>query len=292
MVAMIRPFDPAALQDAVDPQDLATRAEYADRPIDITPEALLHAIRCMDLTTLAGDDTAERVRALCDRARAPLPDDIARHYGAEGLTTAAVCVYPAMIPHAVKALEGSGIPVASVAAGFPAGQLPLHLRLAEIEWAVGAGASEIDIVIAREAALTDDWTRLYDETCAMRAACGNAHMKVILATGDLACPTRIRRAAMVVMQAGADVIKTSTGKEAVNATLPVTLVMLDAIADDGHNVGFKPAGGLRSARDAAIWQRAVAERLGQGALTPQRFRIGASSLLDSVTEALQDMMRS
>ncbi len=194
---------------------------------------LIRAIQCIDLTTLAGDDTAGRVRRLCAKARRPVRDDILEALGLldAGITTGAVCVYPTMVSHAVKALEGSGVPVASVATGFPAGLTPLPLRLAEITYAVEQGAHEIDIVITREHVLTQNGSALYDEIAAMREACGEAHMKAILATGDLNTLTNVYRASMVAMQAGSDFIKTSTGKEDVNATLPVSLTMVRALRD-------------------------------------------------------------
>lgn len=252
---------------------------------------LLNAIRCMDLTTLAGDDTAERIARLCDKARRPLPPAIRDALGVEGLTTGAVCVYPTMVPHAVRSLQGSGIPVASVATGFPAGLMPLRLRLEEIRYAVAEGAAEIDIVITREWALKGAWGALHDEIATMREACGAAHLKAILATGELGDLSRVYQASMVAMQAGADFIKTSTGKETVNATLPVSLVMMRAIRDyhdaTGHAVGFKPAGGLRSAEDALDWQILMREELGRAWLEPHLFRIGASSLLAGIERQLE-----
>ncbi len=254
---------------------------------------LVNAIRLIDLTTLAGDDTAARVRRLCAKARAPLAFRILE--GLEitgmGLTVAAVCVYPTMVPHAVAALEGSGIPVASVATGFPAGLMPLDLRLREIEWAVAQGASEIDIVITREHVLRGDWAALHAEVAAMRAASGPAHMKAILATGELGTLTNVYAAAMVAMQAGADFIKTSTGKEGVNATLPVSLTMVRALRDygaaTGHRVGFKPAGGIKSAKDALQWQVLMKEELGRDWLEPDLFRFGASSMLGDIERQLE-----
>ena len=244
---------------------------------------LVNAIRCMDLTTLAGDDTEDRVRRLCAKARRPLADHILEGLGIDRLTTGAVCVYPTMVGAAVRALEGSGVPVASVATGFPAALMPLDLRLAEIRYAVDQGADEIDIVITRAHVLQANWTALYDEIRAMREACGPAKMKAILATGDLKSLENVARASHVAMQAGADWIKTSTGKEGVNATLPVSLVMCRAIRDyhdrTGHKVGFKPAGGLKTAKDAIGWQVLMREELGRDWLDPRLFRIGASSLL-------------
>lgn len=254
---------------------------------------LVKALQCIDLTTLAGDDTAGRVHRLCAKAMRPLRDDIVDKLGlaAHPPTVGAVCVYPAMVPHAVKALRGSGIPVASVATGFPAGLTPLPMRLAEIRWAVDQGAGEIDIVIFREQVLTQNWSALYDEVAAMREACGDAHLKAILATGDLKTLRNVYKASMVAMQAGADFIKTSTGKEEVNATLPVSLTMVRALRDygelTGHKVGFKPAGGLRTAKDAMNWLILMKEELGRRWLEPDLFRIGASSLLADIERQLE-----
>ncbi|PCD77916.1 deoxyribose-phosphate aldolase [Pseudothioclava arenosa] len=252
---------------------------------------LVNAIRCIDLTTLAGDDTPARVARLCAKARRPLADHILAGLGLEQLHTGAVCVYPTMVAPAVRALEGSGIPVASVATGFPAGLMPLDLRLAEIRYAVDQGADEIDIVITRAHVLGGDWAALYDEIAAMREACGPAHLKAILATGDLQTLSNVYRASMVAMQAGADFIKTSTGKESVNATLPVSLVMVRALRDygerTGHKVGFKPAGGLKTTKDALNWQVLMKEEMGRDWLRPDLFRIGASSLLGDVERQLE-----
>ncbi|MEJ5081350.1 deoxyribose-phosphate aldolase [Ochrobactrum sp. MYb379] len=254
---------------------------------------LVRAIQCIDLTTLAGDDTEGRVRRLCTKARRPVRDDILEALGLAdaGITTGAVCVYPTMVPYAVKALQGSGIPVASVATGFPAGLTPLPLRLAEITYAVEQGADEIDIVITREHVLTQNWSALYDEIAAMREACGDAHMKAILATGDLNTLTNVYRASMVAMQAGSDFIKTSTGKEDVNATLPVSLTMVRALRDygelSGQIVGFKPAGGLKSAKDALAWLTLMKEELGNRWLQPDLFRLGASSMLGDIERQLE-----
>ena len=244
---------------------------------------LLNAVRCIDLTTLAGDDTPDRVARLSAKARQPIAPDLLAAMGVTGLTTGAVCVYPTMVAPARRALGNSGIPVASVATGFPAGLMPLDLRLAEIRYAVDQGADEIDIVITRAHVLRAEWAALYDEISAMREACGAARMKAILATGDLKSLENVARASHVAMQAGSDWIKTSTGKEGVNATLPVSLVMLRAIRDFHHDtgirVGFKPAGGLRTAKDAIAWQVMMREELGRDWLDPDLFRIGASSLL-------------
>ncbi len=254
---------------------------------------LVRAIQCIDLTTLAGDDTAGRVRRLCAKAKNPIRADILEGLGLAdaNITTGAVCVYPTMVPHAVKALEGTNIPVASVATGFPAGLIPLPLRLAEIRYAVEEGAKEIDIVITREHVLTQNWQALYDEMAAMREACGEAHMKAILATGDLQTLTNVYKASMVAMQAGSDFIKTSTGKEDVNATLPVSLTMVRALRDygelTGQIIGFKPAGGLRTAKEALVWLSMMKEELGHGWLQPDLFRIGASSLLGDIERQLE-----
>jgi deoxyribose-phosphate aldolase len=254
---------------------------------------LVKAITCMDLTTLAGDDTPGRVQRLCAKARHPLRDDLVEALGLSDRppTVGAVCVYPAMVGAAVKALAGSGIPVASVATGFPAGLTPLPQRLAEIRYAVEEGAAEIDIVIHRAQVLNREWPALYDEVRAMREACGEAHLKTILATGDLKTLRNVEAASLVCMMAGADFIKTSTGKEDVNATLPVSLVMVRAIRDyldrTGERVGFKPAGGLRTAKDAIAWLILMKEELGRPWLEPELFRIGASSLLADVERQIE-----
>lgn len=252
---------------------------------------LVNAIRCIDLTTLSGDDTPDRVARLCAKARRPLADHIMEGLGLSDLTTGAVCVYPSMVPAAVKALRGTGIPVASVATGFPAGLTPLPLRLAEIKYAVDEGASEIDIVIHRAQVLNGDWAALYDEVAAMREASGAGHMKAILATGELKTLRNVYKASMVAMQAGADFIKTSTGKEGVNATLPVSLVMVRALRDygtlTGHRIGFKPAGGMKSAKDAIAWQILMKEELGNDWMRPDLFRLGASSMLADIERQLE-----
>jgi deoxyribose-phosphate aldolase len=253
---------------------------------------LVRAVTCLDLTTLAGDDTAGRVRRLCAKARRPLNDDLVAALGLadDPPQVGAVCVYPTMVGPAVKALAGSSVPVASVATGFPAGLSPLKQRLAEIEYAVDEGADEIDIVITRAHVLNRDWNALYDEIKAMREACGASHLKAILATGDLKTLRNVYAASMVAMQAGADFIKTSTGKEDVNATLPVSLVMLRALRDyrdlTGFEIGFKPAGGLRTAKDALNWLILMKEELGLKWMQSDLFRIGASSLLTDIERQL------
>ena len=255
---------------------------------------LIRAIEVIDLTTLAGDDTPGRVKRLCAKARHPLRDDLVEALGLTGrrLTTGAVCVYPTMVPTAVKALQGSGIPVASVATGFPTGLTPLKQRLEEMRYAVGEGADEIDIVITRAHVLNGEWTALYDEVAQMREACGAAHLKAILATGELKTLTNVYKASMVAMQAGSDFIKTSTGTEAVNATLPVSLVMCRAIRDyleftGGIHVGFKPAGGIRASKDALAWLILMKEELGDAWLQPDLFRLGASGLLNDIERQLE-----
>lgn len=253
---------------------------------------LIKAITLIDLTTLAGDDTEERVARLCAKARHPLRDDLVEALDLDfDLKVGAVCVYPTMVPAAVRALKGSGIPVASVATGFPAGLMPLQLRLEEIKYAVGEGAEEIDIVITRAHVLEQNWQALYDEIAAMREACGQAHLKAILATGDLKSLRNVYKASMVAMQAGADFIKTSTGKEGVNATLPVSLVMVRAIRDyaerAGFDVGFKPAGGIRTAKDALAWLTLMKEELGHAWLQPDLFRLGASGVLGDISRQIE-----
>lgn len=252
---------------------------------------LLRAIECIDLTTLAGDDTAERVKRLCAKARQPLRADLQTALGIHDLHTGAVCVYHDMVETAVHALAGTGIPVAAVSTGFPAGLSPFHLRVAEIEESVKAGASEIDIVISRRHVLSGDWQALYDEMRAFRAACGDAHVKAILATGELGTLRNVARASLICMMAGADFIKTSTGKESVNATLPVSLVMIRAIRDyyerTGIRVGYKPAGGISKAKDALVYLTLIKDELGNRWLQPDLFRFGASSLLTDIERQLE-----
>ncbi|MBV8416757.1 MAG: deoxyribose-phosphate aldolase [Verrucomicrobia bacterium] len=254
---------------------------------------LLKAVSCIDLTTLAGDDTPGKIHRLCAKARHPVRADLLESLGVAdlGISVGAVCVYPTMVPYAVRALEGSGIPVASVATAFPAGLSPMKLRLEEIRYAVGEGAAEIDIVITRQHVLTGDWQALYDEVAAFREACGEAHLKSILATAELATLRNIQRASLVAMMAGADFIKTSTGKETENATLPVSLTMVRAIREyrerTGRNVGFKPAGGIRTAKDAMAWLILMKEELGRDWLEPELFRFGASSLLTDIERQLE-----
>nr|WP_083526300.1 deoxyribose-phosphate aldolase [Cognatiyoonia sediminum] len=252
---------------------------------------LCKAISCMDLTTLSGDDTEARVRRLCAKARQPVSPVILDKIGMTGLTTGAVCVYHDMVPTAVDALRGTSIPVAAVSTGFPAGLSPFHLRISEIGESVAAGAEEIDIVISRRHVLTGNWQALYDEMKEMRAACGHAHVKAILATGELGTLRNVAKASLVCMMAGADFIKTSTGKEPVNATLPVTLAMIRAIrayeARTGLKVGYKPAGGISKAKDAITYLAMIKDELGGRWLQPDLFRFGASSLLGDIERQLE-----
>ena len=254
---------------------------------------LLKAVTCIDLTTLSGDDTTERVKRLCAKARHPVRQDLldALGFGDRGLTTGAICVYHRFVATAVEALRGSKIPVAAVSTGFPAGLVPHDLKLKEIEASVRDGAQEIDIVITREHVLTGNWQGLYDEMRDFRAACGRAHVKAILATGELKTLRNVAKASMICMMAGADFIKTSTGKEGVNATLLVTLVMLRMIRAyherTGFKVGYKPAGGISAAKDVLNYQFLMKEELGREWLEPDLFRVGASSLLADIERQLE-----
>ena len=254
---------------------------------------LLKAITCIDLTTLSGDDTEHRVRRLCQKAKFPIRADLLENLELEPgtITTGAICVYHDMVTAAVSALAGSGIPVAAVSTGFPAGLSPFPLRLAEIGESVQAGALEIDIVISRRHVLTQNWQALYDEMKAFREACGEAHVKAILATGELGTLRNVARASMICMMAGADFIKTSTGKESVNATLPISLTMIRQIRDyqerTGYKVGYKPAGGISKAKDALTYLTLIKEELGNRWLSPDLFRFGASSLLGDIERQLE-----
>lgn len=270
----------------------------ASRTVKGTYQAawLLAAIRCLDLTTLAGDDTQTNVRRLCAKARFPLRPDLLAGLGLEGdeVRVAAVCVYPNLVPAAVEALRGSGVRVASVAAGFPSGQMPLRTQLEEIEEVVRLGAQEVDVVIRRPHALAGDWQALYDEVRAFREAAGPALLKVIVACGELGTLRRVAQTTLVCMMAGADFVKTSTGKETVNATPEFGIVMARAVRDyaerTGYRVGFKPAGGIRTARQALDWLVLVKEELGNAWLDPARFRIGASALLTDIERQLEHFL--
>ncbi|MDP6968419.1 MAG: deoxyribose-phosphate aldolase [Gammaproteobacteria bacterium] len=253
---------------------------------------LLKAITLIDLTTLSGDDTEARVRRLCAKAKHPLSQGLREQLamGDWQISTAAVCVYHDMLTAAAQALAGSGVHLAAVSTGFPAGLSPLPLRLKEIEYSVADGADEIDIVISRRQVLQGNWRALYDEVKAMREACGEAHIKTILATGELGTLSNVAKASMVCMMAGADFIKTSTGKESTNATLPVSLTMVRAIRDymsmTGYQVGFKPAGGVSDAKTALLYMTMIKEELGMRWLQPDLFRFGASSLLGDIERQL------
>jgi deoxyribose-phosphate aldolase len=254
---------------------------------------LLRAITCMDLTTLSGDDTDERVRRLCAKARQPIQHELVKRLGIEELEikVAAVCVYHRFVETARRALDGSGVRVAAVSTGFPAGLNPLEERVAEIRRSVEAGADEIDIVITRALVFGGKWQELYDEIAEFRRACGSAHMKAILGTGDLLTLRNVARASLVAMMAGADFIKTSTGKEPTNATLPVSLVMVRAIREyaqeTGMAVGFKPAGGIRTAKQSLEWLSLMKEELGTPWMKADLFRLGASGLLGDIERQLE-----
>jgi deoxyribose-phosphate aldolase len=251
---------------------------------------LLRAITCLDLTTLSGDDTPGNVTRLCAKARQPVRRELLDALGVADVQVGAVCIYHNLVPVAVEALRGSTIPIAAVSTGFPAGQNPFEQKLQEIAASVQAGAAEIDIVISRAHVLTGNWQALYDEVKAFREACGEAHMKTILATHELATLRNVAMASLVCMMAGADFIKTSTGKEPVNATLPVGLVMVRALRDyyeqTGYKVGFKPAGGIRSAKSSLDWLILMKEEVGNEWVQNTLFRIGASGLLSDIERQL------
>jgi deoxyribose-phosphate aldolase len=254
---------------------------------------LLRAVTCMDLTTLSGDDTEERVRRLCAKARQPIQEELVQKLGVESLNirVAAVCVYHTFVETARRAIEGSGIHVAAVSTGFPAGLSPLQERIAEIQRSVEAGADEIDVVITRAHVFGAKWQVLYDEIAAFKNACGPAHLKVILGTGDLLTLRNVARASFVAMMAGADFIKTSTGKEATNATLPVSLIMTRAIREyaqeTGMAVGFKPAGGIRTAKQSLDWLALMKEELGPSWMKADLFRFGVSGMLADIERQLE-----
>lgn len=257
---------------------------------------LLRAIGDLDLTSLAGDDTPSNVRRLCAKGRNPLREDVSQVLGVPGLQVAAICVYHNLVSVAVDALKGSGIPVAAVSTGFPAGQISIADKIAEIRNSVDAGAAEIDVVISRGLALTGNWRGLYEEIRAFKEACGPAHMKTIIATGELATFRNVAQASLVCMMAGADFVKTSTGKETTNATLPVGEVMVRAIREyyertaGQYRVGFKPAGGIRGAKQALQWLVLMKEELGTEWMMPGLFRIGASSLLTDIERQLSHFL--
>lgn len=252
---------------------------------------LLRAIQCIDLTTLSGDDTQGNVHRLCAKAKNPVRRDILDALEVEPITTGAVCVYHQYVEDCVRNLEGSGIPVAAVSTGFPAGLSPMRERIHEIKASVAAGASEIDIVITRAHVLTGNWQALFDEMQMFREACGDAHVKAILATGELGTLTNVAKASMICMMAGADFIKTSTGKEGVNATIPFGLVMNRMIREyyeyTGFKVGFKPAGGIRNAKQSLDFLILMKEELGVEWTKPDLFRLGASTLLSDIERQLE-----
>ena len=252
---------------------------------------LLKAISCIDLTTLSGDDTAGRVKRLCAKGIHPIRPDLTRALGMDGLHVGAICVYHEMIETAIAALGNSGIPVAAVSTGFPAGLSPFKTRLLEIDESVQAGAKEIDIVISRRHVLTQNWQELFNEVKAFRSACGDAHLKTILATGELGSLRNVARASMVCMMAGADFIKTSTGKESINATLGTSIVMVRAIREywekTGFKVGYKPAGGISKAKDALVYLSLIKAELGIDWMDASLFRFGASSLLGDIERQLE-----
>jgi len=292
------PFDPEminGLQVNLSAVERRTNSLGGRRSVkkDYQAAWLLKAVTCIDLTTLSGDDTPRRVKRLCAKAKQPVRQDLleAMGMGNRSLTTGAVCVYHTMVETAVQALEGSGIPVAAVSTGFPAGLSPFETRVEEIRQSVAAGAKEIDIVITRGHVLTGNWKALYDEVKAFREACGEAHLKAILGTGELVTLRNVAKASMIAMMAGADFIKTSTGKESVNATLPVSLVMVRAIRAyeqmTGFKVGYKPAGGISTAKDILGYQILMKEELGLDWLQPDLFRVGASSLLGDIERQLE-----
>jgi deoxyribose-phosphate aldolase len=254
---------------------------------------LLKALSCIDLTTLSGDDTTRRVKRLCNKAKSPVRKDILTALGVDKLniTTGAVCVYHEMLEAASVFLKDSGVELAAVSTGFPAGLTPFDMRVEEIKRSVAAGATEIDIVISRSLVFEQNWTKLYDEVKEYREACGEAHLKTILATGELATFRNVAKASMVCMMAGADFIKTSTGKESVNATLPVSLVMVRQIREyyerTGYKIGYKPAGGISKAKDSLMYLVLMKEELGRDWLEPELFRFGASSLLGDIERQLE-----
>jgi len=297
----VRPFDPDLI-DSLRIDGSASERRAAMLPGRRTEKKqeqaalLVKAVQCIDLTTLSSDDTPERVKTLCAKARQPLRPDIQEALGIGPITTAAVCVYHAFIGTALEALSGTSIPVAAVSAGFPHGLSPLNARVLEVEESVAAGAREIDIVIDRSKALAGNWRGVYDEVrafreaCEARGACGAAHLKAIIGAGDLGTLSNVAKASVVCMMAGADFIKTSTGKETVNATPEFAEVMAKMIAlwrkTTGYKIGFKAAGGIAKAEEAVLYQAVMQEELGEDWLDPRLFRIGASRLLGDIERQL------
>jgi deoxyribose-phosphate aldolase len=290
-------FDPAPVRDvrvnrsAIE-RRAATMSTRRTVKKDWQAAWLLHAVKTIDLTTLSGDDTEGTVKRLCAKAVQPIRSELLHDLGVtQHIQTGAVCVYHTFVKTAVEALQGSGIPVAAVSTGFPAGLSPFAQKIEEIKASLKDGASEIDIVISREHVLAGDWRALYDEVKAFREACGPAHMKAIIATGELGTLKNIMRASLVCMQAGSDFIKTSTGKEPTNATIAGSLVMVRAIRQyyeqTGVKVGFKPAGGIRSAKQALDWLILMKEELGDEWMQPHLFRLGASALINDIERQLE-----
>jgi len=285
---------------SIDQREVGASVEdlVARRPTDIAEqgELYLHAISCLDLTSLSGNETAAEIESLCRRARHPIDDPLRRRLAPDlsvPRSVAAICVHANCVATARAALTGATVKIATVAAGFPLGQLPLSARIAEVTNAASSDVDEIDAVIDRRLAVNGDWQSLHDEITAFRIAAGARHLKIILGSGDLPDLTTVARASYVAMCAGADFIKTSTGKEAVNATMPVALTMLRMIAlfqeRTGVSVGFKPAGGISEPERAGDFVRLVRHELGPDRATPQWFRIGASSLLGNLVDRLTDL---
>ncbi len=288
-----RYFDPITLNRSAIERRVATLTGRRSVKKEYQAAWLLKAVSMIDLTTLAGDDTRGNVMRLCEKAKNPIRRDLLQAMGMEdiNLTTGAVCVYHNLIRYAKEALHGTEIPIAAVSTGFPAGKISLEDKLSEIRKSVAAGATEIDIVISRDLVLESKWKELYDEIKLCREACGDAHMKTILATGEIPTYSKVAKASWVAMMAGSDFIKTSTGKESVNATLAVSLVMIRCIRDyyelTGVRVGYKPAGGIQKAKQALDYLILIKEELGNDWLTPELFRFGASSLLGDIERQLE-----
>lgn len=286
------------MAQAIDEVGVHERADFfTKRSIkkDSKLSALYLALSMCDLTTLEGSDTPGRVQQLCAKARFPVPPDMIEKFLIKKNlkpipSVAAVCVYPSMVHTAVQALKGSGIVVASVSTAFPSGQAPLDVKIDDTRFAVAQGAGEIDMVINRGAFLSGRYQQVFDEILEIKKACGDAHLKVILETGELGSYDRVRLASDIAMEAGADFIKTSTGKVTPAATMPVTLVMLQAIADfhkrTGKKIGMKPAGGIRTAKQAIHYLVMVNETLGPEWLNPDMFRFGASALVNDILKQI------
>ena len=288
----------AILAQAIDEVGANERADFfTKRSVkkDAKLSALYLALSMCDLTTLEGADTPGRVRQICEKARYPVPPGMMEPYLQKKSlrpipSVAAVCVYPSMVPTAVAALKGTRIGIASVATAFPSGQAPLEVKIEDTRFAVEKGATEIDMVINRGAFLSGQYQQVFDEIVEIKRACGNAHLKVILETGELGSYDHVRLASDIAMEAGADFIKTSTGKVVPGATLPVTLVMLQAISDyhrrTGKKIGMKPAGGVRTAKQAIQYLCMVHEILGSEWMNPDMFRFGASAIVNDIMKQI------